>query len=82
MLLFTDVVVVVVFARYDYEEVDLDAACEMMEDLEVMMVDKSFVGQRFAVGEKLYQVERADNFEYSDPIDGSISRNQVTRLTQ
>ncbi|XP_067108885.1 phosphoglucomutase-1-like [Osmerus mordax] len=68
------------YTRYDYEEVDLDAACEMMEDLEMFIVDKSFAGQRFAVGEKVYQVERADNFEYSDPVDGTISRNQGLRI--
>ncbi|KAM6948995.1 phosphoglucomutase-1-like [Aplochiton taeniatus] len=68
------------YTRYDYEDVDLDAACEMMEDLEIMMVDKSFAGQRFAVGDKVYRVERADNFEYTDPINSSISRNQGLRI--
>lgn len=63
--------------RYDYEEVDLDAAIQMMEDLELMILEKAFMGQRFAVGEKLYQVEKADNFEYTDPVDGRICRNQV-----
>jgi hypothetical protein len=63
--------------RYDYEEVDLDAAIQMMEDLELRILGKAFMGQRFAVGEKLYQVEKADNFEYTDPVDGRICRNQV-----
>lgn len=56
---------------------DLDAAVEMMLDLELVVSDKAFIGQVFTVGEKKYQVEAADNFEYSDPVDGSISRNQV-----
>jgi len=60
--------------------VDLDAAVEMMLDLELMISDKAFIGQIFAVGEKKYQVETADNFEYSDPVDGTISRNQVILL--
>lgn len=68
---------VVVWSRYDYENVDIDAACEMMEDLEIMIADKSFVKQRFAVEDKIYQVEKADNFEYTDPVDSTISRNQV-----
>lgn len=63
--------------RYDYENVDIDAACEMMEDLEIMISDKSFVKQRFAVEDKIYQVEKADNFEYTDPVDSTITRNQV-----
>lgn len=55
----------------------MDAAVEMMLDLELMISDKAFIGQIFTVGEKKYQVETADNFEYSDPVDGTISRNQV-----
>uniref|UniRef100_A0A8C2J546 Phosphoglucomutase 1 n=1 Tax=Cyprinus carpio TaxID=7962 RepID=A0A8C2J546_CYPCA len=65
------------YTRFDYEEVDLDAAVEMMLDLELMISDRAFIGQVFTVGEKKYQVEAADNFEYSDPVDGTISRNQV-----
>lgn len=49
----------------------------MMEDLEIMIGDKSFVKQRFAVEDKIYQVEKADNFEYTDPVDSTITRNQV-----
>lgn len=64
-------------SRYDYENIDIDAACEMMEDLEILISDKSFVKRRFAVEDKIYQVEKADNFEYTDPVDSSITRNQV-----
>ncbi|XP_048845340.1 phosphoglucomutase-1 isoform X2 [Brienomyrus brachyistius] len=67
------------FTRYDYEEVDADAAYKMISDLEAVMSDKSFIGQKFSVGEKMYQVQKADNFEYSDPVDGSVSRNQWNR---
>lgn len=63
--------------RYDYEDVDVDAAVEMMLELEMLITDKAFTGQKFSVGDKTYQVDEADNFEYSDPVDGSISRNQV-----
>lgn len=41
------------------------------------MLDRSFVGKQFSASDKVYTVEKADNFEYSDPVDGSISRNQV-----
>ncbi|XP_015228454.1 PREDICTED: phosphoglucomutase-1-like isoform X2 [Cyprinodon variegatus] len=68
------------FTRYDYENVDIDAACDMMEDLEILISDKSFVKQRFAVEDKIYQVEKADNFEYTDPVDGTITRNQGLRI--
>ena len=66
-----------IFDRYDYEEVDSDAANEMIKDLEELILDKAFLGQKFSARDKIYEVEKADNFEYSDPVDGSISRNQV-----
>ncbi|KAJ8277912.1 hypothetical protein GJAV_G00081590 [Gymnothorax javanicus] len=68
------------FTRYDYEEVDSDAANKMIKDLETMMFDKAFIGQKFSAGDKTYQVEKADNFEYSDPVDGSVSKNQGLRI--
>ncbi|MBN3316110.1 PGM1 protein, partial [Atractosteus spatula] len=68
------------FTRYDYEEVDSDSASKMIKDLEAMMLDRAFIGQKFSVGDKTYTVERADNFEYSDSVDGSISRNQGLRI--
>ncbi|OCT84838.1 hypothetical protein XELAEV_18022995mg [Xenopus laevis] len=68
------------FTRYDYEEVDAEGANTMMKDLEALMFDRSFIGQQLSAGDKVYTVEKADNFEYSDPVDGSISRNQGLRL--
>nr|AAI35120.1 pgm1 protein [Xenopus tropicalis] len=68
------------FTRYDYEEVDSEGANKMMKDLETLMFDRAFIGQQLSVGDKVYTVEKADNFEYSDPVDGSISRNQGLRL--
>lgn len=67
--------------RYDYESIDVDTACEVMEDLEIMITDKSFVKQRFAVEDKIYQVEKADSFEYTDPVNSTLTRNQVTPHT-
>uniref|UniRef100_A0A8D1M8X5 Phosphoglucomutase 1 n=1 Tax=Sus scrofa TaxID=9823 RepID=A0A8D1M8X5_PIG len=67
----------VTFSRYDYEEVEAEGANKMMKELEALISDRSFVGKQFPVGDKVYTVEKIDNFEYSDPVDGSISRNQV-----
>lgn len=67
--------------RYDYEGIDIETACEMMEDLELMITDKSFVKQRFAVEDKIYQVEKADSFEYTDPVNSVLTRNQVRTHT-
>lgn len=49
----------------------------MMADLESVICEKSFIKQRFAVEDKIFQVEKADSFEYTDPVDSSITRHQV-----
>lgn len=66
-------------SRYDYEEVDSDAANKMIKDLETSMFDPSFVGKKFSSGDKSYEVAVADNFAYTDPVDGSVSKNQVRK---
>ncbi|XP_051569173.1 phosphoglucomutase-1-like [Myxocyprinus asiaticus] len=68
------------FTRYDYEEVDSDAANKMIAHIQTTMSDKAFVGQKFSSGEKTYEVEKADNFEYTDPVDGSVSKGQGLRI--
>eukprot|EP00931_Biecheleriopsis_adriatica_P015743 TRINITY_DN11858_c0_g1_i1.p1 TRINITY_DN11858_c0_g1~~TRINITY_DN11858_c0_g1_i1.p1 ORF type:complete len:594 (-),score=147.84 TRINITY_DN11858_c0_g1_i1:34-1815(-) len=62
------------YARYDYEGVDKPKAEEMMK----MMADKagSLVGQEFG-GLKM---KVNDMFEYNDPVDGSVSKNQGIRF--
>ncbi|KAL4660102.1 phosphoglucomutase-1-like isoform X1 [Arapaima gigas] len=68
------------FTRYDYEEVDSDTARRIMEDLEAVISDKYFIGQTLSAGDNTYQVYKADSFEYTDPVDGSIFRNQGLRI--
>ncbi|XP_048394866.1 phosphoglucomutase-1 isoform X2 [Stegostoma tigrinum] len=68
------------FTRYDYEEVDAAAAGKIMKDLETLMSDRAFIGHKFTVCEEEYIVDKADNFEYCDPVDGSVSRNQGLRI--
>ncbi|KAG7481217.1 hypothetical protein MATL_G00064190 [Megalops atlanticus] len=68
------------FCRFDYEGVDPRAAFYMMRDLEAVISDKAFTSQKFAVGSNVYSVEKADNFEYIDPVDGTVARNQGLRI--
>lgn len=68
-----------IFLRFDYEGLDPRAAFYLMRDLEAVMSDKAFASQKFAVGDHIYSVEKADNFEYIDPVDGTVARNQVSR---
>merc|ERR1719473_1642939 len=62
------------YARYDYEGVDKAKAEEMMK----MMSDKSgkLVGQEFGG----MRMKINDVFEYNDPVDGSVSKNQGIRF--
>ncbi|WP_237438209.1 alpha-D-glucose phosphate-specific phosphoglucomutase [Alteraurantiacibacter buctensis] len=58
------------YARHDYEGVDSAAAQGVMAGLEAELA--TLPGT--AVGPLV--VERAENFAYADPVDGSTSRNQ------
>ncbi len=43
--------------------------------------NKESIGKEFvAAGGKVYKVSKADNFEYVDPIDQSVAKNQVSIL--
>uniref|UniRef100_A0AAX7SVD6 Phosphoglucomutase 5 n=1 Tax=Astatotilapia calliptera TaxID=8154 RepID=A0AAX7SVD6_ASTCA len=66
--------------RFDYEGLDPRAAFYLMRDLEAVISDKAFTSQKFAVGDHMYSVEKADNFEYIDPVDGTVARNQGLRI--
>lgn len=50
----------------------------MIKDLETMMFDPAFKGKKLSSGDKTYEVAIADNFAYTDPVDASVSKNQVS----
>jgi phosphoglucomutase len=62
------------YSRHDYEEVDTDAANGLMDALRSKL--SSLPGQSFGD----LKVEAADDFSYSDPIDGSVSAKQGIRI--
>ncbi|KAJ2090506.1 hypothetical protein IW146_001242 [Coemansia sp. RSA 922] len=62
------------FTRYDYEEVDADGAAQMINDLRAKGND--LVGQTI----NGFTVAAVNDFEYTDPIDHSVSRNQGLRV--
>lgn len=62
------------YVRHDYEELEQGGAQELMEYLRTLTADlpgNSFYG---------YQVESADDFSYTDPVDHSVSRRQGIRI--
>ena len=62
------------YSRHDYDEIDAEAAAKLTDDLRAKLP-----GLR---GERLgdLAVEHADDFSYTDPIDGSISTRQGIRI--
>jgi phosphoglucomutase len=62
------------YTRHDYEEVDADAANRLMAGLRSKFV--SLKGQRAAGS----LITVADDFAYSDPVDGSTSSQQGLRI--
>jgi len=70
------------FSRYDYEEVSNKQGDEVMKTISDMITSKSIIGKTLKdeASGKEYTVGEADNFEYTDPIDKSVSTNQGLRL--
>jgi phosphoglucomutase len=62
------------YTRYDYEGVDSAAANAMMSGLRAAL--PSFAGRTIA-GRRVHV---ADDFSYTDPVDGSVSERQGVRL--
>lgn len=60
------------FSRYDYEEVDSEGANKLMAHLRQQFESSSFKGTK--LGE--FEVQESGDFSYTDPIDGSVSKNQ------
>ena len=62
------------YSRHDYEAVASDAAHGLFDRLEGML--PGLVGQSFAGR----TVSAADNFSYTDPVDGSVTKGQGLRI--
>ncbi|MBD0336789.1 MAG: alpha-D-glucose phosphate-specific phosphoglucomutase [Cyanobacteria bacterium Co-bin13] len=62
------------YSRHDYEAVDSEPANQLMENLR--SAAGSMKGQRFGQ----YEVAYADDFSYTDPVDGSVSQKQGIRI--
>ncbi|MGY0194895.1 alpha-D-glucose phosphate-specific phosphoglucomutase [Leptothrix sp. BB-4] len=62
------------YSRHDWEGVATDRADALMSSLRSRL--PGLVGQRFGN----LQVEAADDFAYTDPVDGSVSKSQGLRI--
>ena len=66
------------YFRYDYENCESAPAEKMISNLESYIADPASVGKTYSHGGKTFKVAKADNFEYTDPIDHSVSKKQVS----
>ncbi|KAJ3672887.1 hypothetical protein LUZ60_006261 [Juncus effusus] len=68
------------YTRYDYENVEAEGAKELMKNLVRAQSDLSEVNVMVREDNPdLSFVIKADEFEYKDPVDGSVSANQGIR---
>lgn len=63
------------FFSYDYENVDAGGANLMMCYLDPLI--SGYSGMKLSANDHDFIIEHADNYEYVDPIDGSVAQNQV-----
>ncbi|CAN8302231.1 unnamed protein product [Cochlearia groenlandica] len=63
------------FSRYDYEECESEGANKMVEYLRDI-VSKSKAGETYGN----YVLQFADDFSYTDPVDGSVASKQGVRF--
>jgi phosphoglucomutase len=66
------------FSRYDYEEVGSDEAQKMVAKIDAHIASGDLVGTKHtskSTGVE-FVVKEAYNFDYTDPIDHSVSKNQ------
>jgi phosphoglucomutase len=62
------------YQRHDYEGLDSKIAGEMMDEFRAKI--SSFPGTSLAPG----NIQQADDFQYIDPVDGSVSARQGVRI--
>ena len=62
------------YSRHDYEEVDAAAANGLMDHLRAQLA--TLPAKKFPAG----TVASADDFAYTDPVDGSVSKSQGIRI--
>jgi phosphoglucomutase len=60
------------YSRHDYEALESDRANQLMERLRQLDLKGKSLGA--------YEVAYHDDFSYTDPIDGSVSKNQGIRI--
>ncbi len=71
------------FSRYDYEEVPSEGAQKIVAHIDELIKSSSFSGNVYTSSTTgtSFTVATAYNFDYTDPIDKSVSKNQGQVVT-
>ncbi|TCD67921.1 Phosphoglucomutase-2 [Steccherinum ochraceum] len=66
------------FSRYDYEEVSSEGAQKLVDGLNSHITNQSLLNTAHTSKStgQAFTISSAYNFDYTDPIDGSVSKNQ------
>lgn len=71
------------FSRYDYEEVSSEGANKLVDHINNFLTNQSLINTAHTSGSTstTFTVSGLYNFEYKDPIDHSVSKNQGQVIT-
>jgi len=66
------------FSRYDYEEVSSEGAKKLVDGINAHITGQSLLNTTHISKstQQTFTISSAYNFDYTDPIDGSVSKNQ------
>jgi phosphoglucomutase len=66
------------FSRYDYEEVSSEGAQKLVDNINEHISKGSLAGTKHSSKStsQTFVVSKAFNFDYTDPVDSSVSKNQ------
>ena len=71
------------FSRYDYEEVPSEGAAKLVDALNAHIAKGSLASAKYTSKStgQAFEVAEVLNFNYTDPVDGSVSKNQGQVVT-
>ena len=69
------------FTRYDYENCESGPCQDMIDELQKFVDDLGNIGKTYTSSSgKSFTISKMDNFQYTDPIDQSVTKNQGLRI--
>lgn len=74
-----DLMPLMFFSSYDYENCTEEQGKQVMDRVKSLLTDPEFVGRTYTTNTgAVFKVLSIDDFAYTDPVDHSVSKNQVS----